>query len=155
MLYNKHDHQKIHGVIKTAKRYFSFFLFGYPRERTALKVLNEKYTPRCPFELMRCRRNASRTCAVRVGAFSALCPMSSALRSPMSSRWALPLPLLRSIGTGHRAIAPCTPLLPLPVHWARPCRTQKQHPKWRRENIAKRSKFPELGLEHLGLAYSV
>ncbi len=114
---NKRDHQKIHEVIKTALLLKYIYLFSYLDIPCLKKILNEKYTTRSPLKLIRCRSNLSRTCAFRVGAFSALRPMSSALRSPMSSRWALPLPLLRSVGTGHRAIAPRTPLLPLPVHW--------------------------------------
>lgn len=57
------------------------------------------------------------TCAVRIMALSAFCPVTATLRSPMGGRWALPGPLLSAIGTGHRAIAPRAPLLPLSVHW--------------------------------------
>lgn len=50
-------------------------------------------------------------------ALSAFCPVTATLRSPMGGCWALPGPLLSAIGTGHRAIAPRAPLLPLSVHW--------------------------------------
>lgn len=71
------------------------------------------------------------TCTVWIVALSAFCPVTATLRSPVSGRRALPGPLLRAIGTGHRAIAPSAPLLPLAVHWGRPTRAQQACPDWR------------------------
>lgn len=50
-------------------------------------------------------------------ALSAFCPVTATFRSPMGGRRALPGPLLSAVGTGHWAIAPRAPLLPLSVHW--------------------------------------
>lgn len=66
-------------------------------------------TPRIPLTI---------GCALRVVALSALCPRPPALGAPVGSCRALPAPLLRPIGAGHRALAPGAPLLPLAVNWA-------------------------------------
>ena len=57
------------------------------------------------------------TCAIRIIALPALCPVTPALGSPVGRCRTLPGPLLSAVGTGHGAIAPSAPLLPLPVHW--------------------------------------
>lgn len=41
------------------------------------------------------------TCAVRIMALSAFCPVTATFRSPMGGRRALPGPLLSAVGTGH------------------------------------------------------
>jgi len=56
------------------------------------------------------------TCAIRIIALPAFCPVTPTLGSPVGGRGALAGPLLRAVGTGHRAIAPSAPLLPLSVH---------------------------------------
>ena len=63
----------------------------------------------------RASRYSLLTGALGVVALPALGPGPSALGAAVGRRCALPAPLLRAVGAGHRALAPGAPLLPLSV----------------------------------------